>query len=83
MPTFLRPALVFSLIIVLVIVSASLAQPPGKAANETISIRTSEGTDLAFDVSPDGRSIVFDPARPALAASGERWKGTGDHRRRA
>jgi hypothetical protein len=34
------------------------AQAP--PSSKTIAFRTSEGTTLAFDVSPDARSVVFD-----------------------
>src|SRR4029079_12717709 len=46
----------------LVMISAtqSAGQTPDQSSVRTITIRTSEGTELGFDLSPDGKSIVFD-----------------------
>ena len=41
-------------------VSLCPAQPPPPAHFRTITIRAKEGTNLGFDLSPDGRAIVFD-----------------------
>ena len=43
--------------VLLASVAAACARP---LPHETIRIRTHEGTTLGFDLSPDGRSIVFD-----------------------
>ena len=49
-----------SLLISLIFISPAAAQTPSNGPRETINIRVKEGTDLGFDLSPDGRSIVFD-----------------------
>jgi Tol biopolymer transport system component len=56
----LRFTLPFSLLMALICGSPSAAQTPANGPQETIAIRVSEGTDLGFDLSSDGRSIVFD-----------------------
>jgi Tol biopolymer transport system component/imidazolonepropionase-like amidohydrolase len=57
-----RPALaVESLLLLAVACTPSASTPaPRPGPTETISITVSEGTSLAFDLSPDGQRIVFD-----------------------
>jgi Tol biopolymer transport system component/imidazolonepropionase-like amidohydrolase len=50
-------------VVVLLIASTCLftaSQPPAAGSQKKTTIRVSEGTNLGFDVSADGRSIVFD-----------------------
>jgi Tol biopolymer transport system component/imidazolonepropionase-like amidohydrolase len=56
----LRFTLLFSLLMALICASPSVAQTSANHPLETIAIRVSEGTDLGFDLSTNGRSIVFD-----------------------
>src|SRR5204862_7773554 len=58
--TKIRFTFTLSLLLTLICTSLSAAQTPLKSRLETIAIRVSEGTDLGFDLSADGRSIVFD-----------------------
>jgi imidazolonepropionase-like amidohydrolase/Tol biopolymer transport system component len=55
-----RRTFTFSLLICLIPVLQLNAQTHTGERAERISIRVSEGTNLGFDLSPDGRSIVFD-----------------------
>jgi imidazolonepropionase-like amidohydrolase/Tol biopolymer transport system component len=55
----LRCTLAFSLLISVCSLPLA-AQRPAPLQTKTITIRVSEGTTLAFDLSADGRSIVFD-----------------------
>ena len=55
------PRLRFTLAFFLLSISAfSSSAQPAHGPMQTVAIRVSEGTNLAFDLSPDGRWIVFD-----------------------
>jgi len=55
----LRLTLAFSLLSS-ICASPSAAQTLAYSPQKNITIRVREGTTLSFDLSPDGRSIVFD-----------------------
>ena len=50
----------FSLLLIPACASHLAAPTSATGPTETIAIRVSEGTNLGFDLSPDGHSIVFD-----------------------
>jgi Tol biopolymer transport system component len=61
--TIMFPQLRFTLtssLLAVICASPLAAQTPGQGPLKSVTIRVKEGTTLAFDVSPDERSIVFD-----------------------
>ena len=56
----LRFDLTFYLLMTSICASPSAAQMLASHPQQTITIRVREGTELSFDLSPDGRSMVFD-----------------------